>query len=568
MKTSLFLTCTLFIISICCFHSAAQNNAQIGLPEGAIARIGKGILGEIHFSPDGSKLAVSTSIGIWFHDPHTGKELDLLKRSHIARPYIFAFSPDGKTIASTSWGKPKRTSGRGINGVEIWDVITGEDKAILIGHTIRVNSIAYSPDGETIATGGWHYDNTVRLWHVQTGQNISTSRMQTKWGTFVIFSPDGTTYAAAGDDNLGHLWNGKTGEHKITLTGHTKHVFSAAYSPDGKTIATGSKDGTIRLWDAVTGNHKTTLTSGDGSVASVLYSPDGNTIVCGTRNGDVQLWDIRTEKLKFTLTGHTKSINSIAYSPDGTTIATASWDKTVRLWDAATGKTKAILTGYLRISTAAYSPDGRTIATGSVDKVQLWDAKTAELKNTFTGYGRITRVVYSPDGETIAVARPYDTVFLLDAQTGKRKASLNHFGLIDHVINIVQDREYDITSLVYSPDGKTIVTGLDCYTHEKGTLYLWNAKTGKRKRVLYKGNGRVRTAVFSEDSKKIIATGDWQKKASVWDVKTGKKLTSIPANIPGGSKRLLHSPDGAATAHMERNGTVLIRKRDATSQEE
>ena len=568
MKTSLFLIFTIILTLVYCFPSTAQDNAQIGLPEGAIARIGKGTLGEVHFSPDGTKLAISTSIGIWLHDAQTGKELDLLRRSHIAHPYAFAFSPDGKTIASTSWGKPKRTTGRGINGVEVWDVTNGEDKVILIGHTKRVNSVAFSPDGDTIATSAGHYDNTVRLWHAQTGQNISTSKMQTKWDTFVVFSLDGTTYAAAGDDNTVHLWDGKAGKHERTLTGHTKRVSSAAFSPDSKTIATGSYDGTIRLWDATTGNHKTTLTSNKEIVRTVVYSPDGDTIVSGKGNGDIELWDTRTMKLKSTFTGHTKSINSIAYSPDGTAIATASWDKTVRLWDATTGKTKAILTGYIRISTAAYSPDGRMIATGSVNKVQLWDAKTAKIKNAFVVYGRIARVAYSLDGETIAVARPYDTVFLLDTQTGKRKATLKHFGLVDAIINAIQDREYSITCLAYSPDGSTIVTGLDCYTHEKGSVYLWNAKTGKRKRVIYKGPGAVRTVVFSEDGKKIIATGDWQKKTRVWDVQTGKELTPIPADIPSDSKRLLYSPDGAATAHVNQDGTVLIHERDATSQKE
>ncbi len=569
MKTSFVLIYTLLTISICCFPSVAQDNPQIGLPEGAIARIGKGTLGEIHFSPDGSKLAVSTSIGIWLHAPQTGKALELLKRSHITRPYIFAFSPDGKTIASTSWGKPKRTTGRGIWAVEVWDVATGEDKAILIGHTMRVNSIAYSPDGKTIATGGWHYDNTVRLWNAQTGENISTSRMHTKRDTFVVFSSDGTTYAAAGDDNVVHLWDGKTGEHKITLTGHTKHVFSAAYSPDSKTIATSSYDGTIRLWDAITGTHKTTLISKQKVIISLTYSPDGNTIVCGTGNGDVQLWDTRTMKLKSTLTGHTERVKSVAYSPDGSTIATASADKTLRLWDAATGKSKAILTGYMHINTAAYSPDSKTIVTGSEDgKVQLWDTQTGKIKNTFTGYGRISRVTYSPDGKTIAVARPYDKVFLLDTQTGKHKATLKHFGLIDEIFNVIQDREYDFSSMAYSPDGITIVTGLDCYTHEKGTVCLWNARTGKRKRVIYKGPGAVRTVVFSEDGKKIIATGDWQKKTRVWDVQTGKELTATPTDIPGGSKRLLHSPDGTTTAHMSHNGTVLIQERKTVSQKE
>ena len=567
MKTSFSLIFTVIIALVFCFPLTAQDHSQIGLPEGVIARLGKGSLGEVHFSPDGSQLAISTSIGIWLHDPETGKELELLRRSHITRPYAFAYSPDGKTIASTSWDKPKRTRGRGIRAVEVWDAATGEDKAILIGHTTRVNSIAYSPDGETIATTGWHRDNTVRLWNAQTGQNIFTSRMQMLWDTFVIFSPDGTTYAAAAADNTVHLWNGKTGSHKITLTGHTKQVACAAYSPDSKTIATGSYDGTIRLWDVTTGNHKTTLTSDKESVTSIGYSPDGNTIVCGTGNGDVQLWDTRTMKLKSTFTGHTKITKSVIYSPDGNIIATASSDGTVRLWDAAAGKSKATLTGYMRINAAAYSPDSKTIVTGNqAGKVHFWDVSTAALQNTFTGdRGIIFDITYSPDGKTIAVVSSYnDRVLLRDAKTGKHKATLAHFGLIDTIFLLLQNREYDINSIAYSPDGKTIVTGGDYYTVEKGTVYLWDARTGIRKRVIFKGPGAVYTVVFSKDGKRIIVTGDWKNKVRVWQATTGKELTPTPADISSGSKGLLPSPDGTTTAQVNQDGTVLIRKAKTT----
>ncbi len=571
MKTSFFSIFTAIIVSIFCFNSASQDNAQIGLPEGAIARIGKGSLGQIHFSPDGNKLAVSTSIGIWFHDPNTGKELELLRRPNISYPYAFAFSPDGNTIAIGVRENKKKSSGSVRYPVELVNVTTGEEKEMPVGHLHRIRSIAFSPDGNYVASVGG-FANTDRLWNTQTGESITIRRMHAKGVNLVLFTLDGPTFATLGNDNAAYLWDGKTGNHKITLTGHSEQVSSITYSSDGKTIATGSRDATIQLWDATTGKHNTTLKLNKESVRSIAYSPDGKTVVSGNDNGDVQLWDTQTTKLKSTLTGHTESVRSIAYAPDGNTIATASWDKTVRLWDAATGKTKAILTGYMDINAAAYSPDGNTIVTGNHDgRVQVWNAQTAKIKNTFTGknYGIIFGVTYSPDGNTIAVVSSYnDRVLLLDAKTGKHKATLTHFGLIDTIFLILQNREYDIGPIAYSPDGNTIVTGGDYYTVEKGTVYLWNARTGKRKKVIFKGPGAVYTVVFSKDGKRIIGTGDWQKKTRVWDAKTGKELTPTPADIPSGSKRLLDSPDGTATAHVERNGTVLIRKKDATSQRE
>lgn len=574
MKTSFFFIFTAITVSVCCFPSTAQDNPQIGLPEGAIARIGRGALGEIRFSPDGSQLAISTSIGIWFHDPQTGKALELLQRPNITYPSAFAFSPDGNRIGISVRAQKKNASGSSRYSVEIWDATTGEAKEMRLGHLHSVKSIAFSPDGNYIASASFDgFHNTARLWNVQTGKRIPIRNTHPKGINLVVFSLDGPTFATVGgEDNTTYLWDGKTGNHKITLTGHTKQVSYIVYSPDSKIIATGSYDGTIRLWDATTGTHQTTFASAVGGVRSLAYSPDGNIIVCGGGNGNVQLWDTQTLKLKSTLTGHTERVKSIAYAPDGNTIVTGSSDGTVRFWDAATGKSKATLTGYMRINTAAYAPDGKTIVTGNQGgMVHFWDVSTAALQNTFAGDkdGIIFNITYSPNGKTIAVVSSYnDRVLVRDAKTGKHKATLEHFGLIDTIFLLLQNREYDIGPIAYSPDGKTIVTGGDYYTVEKGTVYLWDARTGIRKRVIFKGPGAVRTVVFSKDGKKIIATGDWKNKVRVWHAATGKELAPTPADIPSGSKWLLYSPDGTTTAQVSQDGTVLLKERKTTLQKD
>ena len=571
MKTSFFLL-TVIIVLVCSFPSTAQDNPHIGLPEDAIARIGRGALGEVHFSPDGSQLAISTGMGIWFHDPETGETLELLRCPDITRPYPFAFSPDGNTIGIGIRALKRNGNRNSRFSVEVRDATTGEAKEMR-GHLHRVQSIAFSPDGNYIASTsfGAFNDNTAHLWNVQTGKHIPIRSTYSNGVNLVVFSLDGPTFAAVGSDNAAYLWDSKTGNHKITLIGHTKQVSCIVYAPDNKIIATGSYDGTIRLWDATTGTHQTTLASAAGGVRALAYSPNGDTIVCGGGNGNVQLWDTQTLKLKSTLTGHTARVKSVAYAPDGNTIATGSSDGTVRLWDAATGKSKAILTGYMRINAAAYSPDSKTIVTGNQEgKVHFWDVATAALKNTFTGdkEGIIFNIAYSPDGKTIAVVSSYnDRVLLRDAKTGKHKATLKHFGLIDTIFLLLQNREYDIGPIAYSPDGKTIVTGGDYYTVEKGTVYLWDARTGGRKRVIFKGPGAVRTVVFSKDGKRIIATGDWNNKVRVWDARTGKELTPTLADIPNSdSKRSLQSPDGTTTAQVSQDGTVLIKERKTALQ--
>ena len=110
-----------------------------------------------------------------------------------------------------------------------------------------VQSVAFSPDGRTLASGSW--DHTIRLWDITTGQHLKvlTGHTLTVWS--VAFSPDGLTLASGSQDETIRLWNIATGAQIATLTGHTAPVKSVAFSPNGVTLASGSMDSTVRLWD-------------------------------------------------------------------------------------------------------------------------------------------------------------------------------------------------------------------------------------------------------------------------------------------------------------------------------
>ena len=304
-------------------------------------------------------------------DASTGRLLKTLT-GHTNRVQSVCFSPNGKTIAS----------GSNDDTIRLWDAITGKLLKSFIGHEGSVVSVCFSPNGKTIASGSG--DKTVRLWDATTGKLLKSFIGHEGSVVSVCFSPNGKTIASGSSDKTVRLWDATTGKSLKALTGHIDRVRSVCFSPDGKTIASGSSDKTVRLWDATTGKPLKALTGVD-RVRSVCFSPDGKTIASGSFDNVVWLWDATTGRLK-RLIGHTDKVRSVGFSPDGTIIASGSSDETVRLWDATTGKYLQTLTGHMNsVVSVCFSSDGTMIAGGSSDgSILLWDVSSVDAYVTST----------------------------------------------------------------------------------------------------------------------------------------------------------------------------------------
>jgi serine/threonine-protein kinase len=273
---------------------------------------------------------------------------------------------------------------------------------ILTGTVKTVWSVAWSPDGTTLATGA--SDDTARLWRASDGALLKTLDAHTGAVTSVAFSPDGTTLASGAQDNTVRLWRVDDGMLLHTLKGHTDWLTSVTFSPDGATLASGADDGVIRLW-RVSDGAQIHEWKGSGQLAlSVAFAPDGTLVAWGSSDGKIQLLQLPEGMLLQTLREHTGWVRSVAFAPDGTTLASGSWDDTVRLWRVSDGALLRTLEGHTdNVRGVAFSHDGTILASASEDNtVRLWRAPDGTLLRVLQGHtGRVMSVAFSPD-QTLA----------------------------------------------------------------------------------------------------------------------------------------------------------------------
>ena len=541
MRTSwIFRFCVLFVSVMFLRSSYAQDSTRWGLPERAKMRIGKAPVTEIAYSPDGRRIAAATHEDIWMYDARSGVTLKLLA-GHTDSVHTVAFSPSGNTLAS----------GGADGTVRGWNVRSGTLFETIEGHGGSVRSVRFSPDGSTLASAG--EDKLIRLWDVWNVDLKRTLEGHLESVDTVAFSPDGLTIASGSRDGAVMLWDVQTGKKIHTLEGHEQPVRSVAFSPDGLTLASAgrphsvnprlSRDGRIKLWDTRTGEQVRTLEGHSHTVGCVAFSPDGLTLASGGGWYDdtVRMWNTRTGEEDRILEGHTSGIASIAFSPDGVRLASAS-SGSIRLWDTRTGEQlRTLVHG---VAGCAFAPDGKTLAVGSAEAIEIWDAHSGEKLRTLPG---LTGSVlgFSPDGTTLAIRVIHDySILLCDVRSGE-------------VLQTFEAHTDVVVSAAFSPDGKVFASG---WPHKGNSLLrLWDAHTGEPLHVISFDEEDVRAVVFSPDGRTVF-TGGWHSGIRIWDVHSGELLHTLV----GGAGELspitsiVFSPDGTRFASGSGDLTVHV----------
>jgi WD40 repeat protein len=482
------------------------------------------------------------------HNPHLATFL----HGHTDWVRSVAFSPDGQMLAS----------GSADGTIVLWDVMARQPLGQpLVGHMAEVWSVAFSPDGQTLASGG--ADGTIVLWNdVATGQPTGRPLTGHDFDVFsVAFSPDSQTLASGSRDLTIMLWNVETGQPiGHPLTGHAATVRSLAFSPDGQTLASGDTDGAIILWNNVATGQPISrrLTGHDLDVFGVAFSPDSQTLASGSRDLTIMLWDVPTgEPIGHPLTGHSDSVFSVAFSPDGQTLASGSRDLTIMLWDVATGQSIGQpLTGHSNwVNSVAFSPDGQTLASGSTDNaIILWDvAGRQSLGQALTGHTNWVRsVAFSPDGQTLASGSEDNTIILWDI-AAHQPLSQTLTGHSDWV-----------NSVAFSPDSQTLASG-----SADNTIILWDVSAHQTlSQTLTSHTANVRSVAFSPDGQ-TLASGSCgqydtnrhecnQGEVRLWEASSGQPIGQVLTGHTNWVRSVAFSPDSRMLASGSEDNTITL----------
>jgi WD40 repeat protein len=525
------------------------------LPVNVVQQIGHSSpLEALAYSPNGRLVASGSNdnmVKLW--DVATGREMRTFV-GHSQPVKAVAFSPDGNYLAS---GSDDAT-------LKLWDVTTGKAVRSFTGHSYGVTAVAFSHDGRYLLSGADAFEPTkgagavgqVKMWEVSSGRAVRTFSGHSGRVNTVAFSPDGRLALSGGDDRRVKLWDLAAGQEVRSFLHHDGPVEAVAFSPDGRLALSGGKDKTMRLWEVATARELRSFAHPNG-VTSVAFRPDGNFAISGisydsvlARDGSgsssslekIRLWDLTTgaEVRTFVEPGQPlpealinvrllDKATRVVLSPDGR-FALSNLAREMLLWDVTTGKPVRTFVGRSsRVACVELSPDGRLGVSVSGNTLHLWDVASGKELRSFGSSEWGNALAFSPDGRMLLAGTHGDFERnLMDGPAGS-------------------------SGVAFSPDGRFALSGsgwkLELWDATEGqqvrsfagsassdvkenAVILWDVATGREVRRFAGHTGWVTSVAFAPDGR-LAASGGRDHKIKLWDVAAGKELRTM--DVSGGN---------------------------------
>ncbi|TPX44060.1 hypothetical protein SeMB42_g03179 [Synchytrium endobioticum] len=269
------------------------------------------------------------------------------------------------------------------NGVfGLWEMPDFTNIHSLSISTKKINTVAINPSGEWLAFGSSKLGQLL-VWEWQSESYILKQQGHRHDTSCVAYSPDGQYVATGGDDGKLKIWSTLSGFCHVTFTEHVSSITAVEFAKAGQVVYTASLDGTVRAFDLIRYRNFRTFTSPTPVQFSALaVDPSGEVVVAGSRDSyEAFMWSVQTGKLLDVLAGHTGPISGVSFSLTEGRVASCSWDRTVRIWDVFSRNVPSeAFEHQSEVLAIAYRPDGKQIAASTLDgRISLWDVADARL---------------------------------------------------------------------------------------------------------------------------------------------------------------------------------------------